>query len=228
MMKCQLVVLVIVLALVQLSSAYWGRGGGWGYRGYGGWNRGWGGGYGGGWGGYRSWGYRGGWGGYRGGYWKRDSEQVANHVQCRFLNGTDVFSCASMTGVVDCQAEENFAGISNHYRMGYFAFGLDSAVGNVTHENYRYHLYPRKLDNAAWCNHTQVIDNVTYHLALYHSNTYKCSGFRIVDTSCWNRLVSLFNEVVTPKQIYVKHKGTTQVQHANAIGEVLVVGDGQF
>ena len=228
-MKCQqLVSLVFVLSLAQLSLARWGgRGGGWG----GGYRGGWGGGYGGGWGGYG-----GGWGGYGGGlglgygngwglgYWKRDTKHVTNHVvSCRFLNDTDIFSCSSMTGVVDCKAEENLPSIGDRYRMDYFAFGVDKTVGNVTHDMFRYHMYPRNVANTIWCNHTHVIKNATYHLAMYHSASYKCSGFRILDAACFGRLVNLFGEVKNAERISVKGKGTA-VHHAKVIGEISVVG----
>ena len=58
----------------------------------------------------------------------------------------------------------------------------------------RYWLYPRKLDNSTYFNHTIKVGNVLSDLVLYYGDKFVEYGLRVTDLSCYDRLVGLFRE----------------------------------
>lgn len=61
-------------------------------------------------------------------------------------------------------------------------------------EMMRYWLYPRKLDNSTYFNHTIRIGDALSDLVLYFGDKFIDYGFRVTDLKCYERLVGLFKE----------------------------------
>jgi len=174
--KMKLALIACLLAVSVISSeAYWGYG-------YGGlWGGMYGGMYGGLWSGY----YGGLYGGYGYGYWGKRHTTVAppqdlkNRTECVFLTTKGVLSCHGPEAMVECPANQTLLN-SEQYEM--FTIGLFADSETTL----RYRIIPRRLDNSGWTKG----EYTTGHFATLYSNGSECLGLDVIETECYQRLVS--------------------------------------
>jgi len=173
-MKLALIACLLAVSVIS-SEAYWGYG-------YGGlWGGMYGGMYGGLWSGY----YGGLYGGYGYGYWGKRHTTVAppqdlkNRTECVFLTTKGVLSCHGPEAMVECPANQTLLN-SEQYEM--FTIGLFADSETTL----RYRIIPRRLDNSGWTKG----EYTTGHFATLYSNGSECLGLDVIETECYQRLVS--------------------------------------
>jgi hypothetical protein len=118
-------------------------------------------------------------------------------IDCSYLSENSILSCQGPALGVQCEVVANFTGLGSQ-KFELFGIGnLWKADKNVAVASARYNLYPRLIDNSAWWNHTFAVNGNSINLNLFHSLAFtnKYFGFRVVDLSCYERFVQLFNAV---------------------------------
>jgi len=220
-MKLFVAIVLIAIALAYVE-ARGGGGGGHGGRfgGHGGWGGGgygFGGGY--GWGGYGGYGYGGyGYGGlgyynpysYYGSpymYGKRELispfapqtvwrtiPSVSGLVGlCRLMTSASIISCLGPQNLVECPV------VFNSTWFNTTAFGL----GKIPTMNYtttpivdqQFFIFPRSVDNTKWLNSSTMFNNTWYNLTLHTTKSVATCGIRVVDSSCFANLSTIFSAI---------------------------------
>lgn len=200
-----LLVLVVGVCLVQQSEAWFGWG--WGGLGWGGLGWGW------------PWGF-----GYR---WFRSTMsqgELANRTQCVFIRENSMINCKGPVGIFECEATANFTGLGAHK---FELYGIGARVerepeverNEIESEFERYFLYPRKLDNSGWFNHTMKVDDREVTVAIYNSFKFNFFGFRVKEERCFERLVDIFNSTTSFETVKVE----PNMQEVRLLGEIMIV-----
>ena len=86
-----------------------------------------------------------------------------NSTQCIFKPEEKSVSCRGSVETVECSAVCDTSILGEKHNSKYSVFGIgmmserDRVEGKI--ESVRYWLYPRKLDNSSYLNHSVVADN---------------------------------------------------------------------
>jgi hypothetical protein len=199
-MKIALLLLLVGIALCQVTTVESWRGLGWGARGigWGGWGWGgpwrWGGlGWGGPWGGL-GWGRWGGfgWGGRFGGFgrrWGRDVSSVSgehliptfshnNKTHCAFTTRNNTVNCHGATFNFNCKVIPRFVGLTAE---SYRVHNLSVVPATVDHV---YNLFSRGPNHKLNSN-TLVEKSNEVTFSVYRSEKIRDNGIQFVDDVCW-------------------------------------------
>jgi chaperonin cofactor prefoldin len=188
-MKIALVALVLALSLIE-TEAYWGYG-------YGGL---YGGGYGGLYGGLYSGLYGGLYGGYGLNYWGRRSadekvpEQILNRTECAYVVESGLISCHGPSGIVECETQLTWKQPIDFQLYGIGLFEEGKFMSEETETEYRFRIFPRKLDNSGWERGTYSENGVETFASLYFSESAGYEGLRVKDSKCFFKLATLMNK----------------------------------
>lgn len=188
-MKIALVALVLALSLIE-TEAYWGYG-------YGGL---YGGGYGGLYGGLYSGLYGGLYGGYGLSYWGRRSadekvpEQILNRTECAYVVESGLISCHGPSGIVECETQMTWKHPIDFQLYGIGLFEEGKFMSEETETEYRFRIFPRKLDNSGWERGTYRENGVETFASLYFSESAGYEGLRVKDSKCFFKFATLMNK----------------------------------
>jgi len=177
---------------------------------------------------YSPWSYLG-YGGYGWPYYRyyRDTMSkgdISTRIQCRYTSDKTTLSCSGTSGLVDCESTYNVTGLGTEFKFDMYGLSVDTTVTTGKTEFIRYFMFPRKLDNSMWYNHTITVDKKDVNLAVFHSWTYNKDfyGFRINDFSCYERLVNLFKTATSDEVVSIGN--VTPKVTVPLFGEILVGG----
>jgi hypothetical protein len=152
-----------------------------------------------------------------------------NSTQCIFKPEEKVVSCRGAVETVECSAVCDTSILGEKHSSKYSVFGIgmmterDRIEGKI--ESVRYWLYPRKLDNSTYLNHSVVADNgrVVDVVVGCGDRFVDVAGLRITDCRCYERLVRLLDDASRQPHMARLETEPTVVQEVPLIGEVLVL-----
>jgi len=152
-----------------------------------------------------------------------------NSTQCIFKPEEKSVSCRGSVETVECSAVCDTSILGEKHNSKYSVFGIgmmserDRVEGKI--ESVRYWLYPRKLDNSSYLNHSVVADNgrVVDVVVGCGERFVDVAGLRITDCRCYERLVRLFDDASRQPHMARLETEPTVVQEVPLIGEVLVL-----
>lgn len=154
-----------------------------------------------------------------------DAPDMFNSSQCIFRPEEKMFSCRSSVETVECPAicDTTILGEKRDSKFSVWGIGIIGREQRI--ENVRYWLYPRKLDNSSYLNHTMVADNgrVVDLVVGCGERFVDVAGLRITDCKCFERLVRMFDVSSRTPHMARLESEPTVVQEIPLIGEVLVL-----
>jgi len=193
-MKVAIIALVLAVSLIQSADAWWGWGGL-----YGGWGMGMG-----------MWGYPYMWG-------KRDAApsvfekiptELLNRTECVYSKESSILSCHGVTGLKECPVELKMQA-DRKIKFELFGLAWPLETSEIISE-WRFRIFPRKLDNSAWISGT-----VDKDVSLYHSEKYNDYGLWVKDQKCFEDLVTLLKASLRRELVELEDKKT----------QVTIIGD---
>jgi len=146
-----------------------------------------------------------------------------NHSQCIYRPEEKILSCKGGIETVECSA---FAEISvlGSRKFNLWGIGLIPELVDGKIESRRFWLYPRKIDNSSYLNHSVVTESgKIVDLVIYYSEkSSDLSGLRITDLKCWERIVRIFDiSAKIPHMVRLETEPTV-ITEIPVLGEVLV------
>jgi len=157
-----------------------------------------------------------------------DVPEIFNSSQCIFKPEEKVVSCRRAAETVECPAVCDTSVLGADFEKRERKFNV-WGIGVIGHEerieNVRYWLYPRRLDNSSYLNHTYVADNgrVVDLVIGCGERFVDVAGLRITDCKCYERLVRVFDESSRRPHMSRLESEPTVVEEIPLIGEVLVL-----
>jgi len=158
-----------------------------------------------------------------------DMPDGMNSTQCIFRPEDKTVSCRGPVETIECPAicDTSILGEKHSNKYSVFGVGMQSEGARVEGrvETIRYWLYPRKLDNSSYLNHSVVADNgrVVDIVVGCGERFVDVAGLRISDCRCYERLVRMFDEAARLPHMARLETEPTIVQEIPLIGEVLVL-----
>lgn len=155
-----------------------------------------------------------------------------NHSQCVFKPEDKLVSCrVSPVETVECSAvcDTSALGSGEHKnRYNVYGIGLRADCGDKCDqiESKRYWLYPRKLDNTTYLNHSVVAENGKRFDTVVGCGENKfidVVGLRVNDCRCYERLVRVFEETSKLPQMVRLESGPAVLEEVGLVGEILVL-----
>jgi hypothetical protein len=135
-----------------------------------------------------------------------------------------MINCKGPIGIFECEAVANFTGLGAH-KFELYGIGAreqrETEVERDQNESEveRFFLYPRKLDNSGWFNHTMKVDDREVTVGLYHSFEFNFFGFRVKEEKCFERLFDIFNSSTSFERVKVE----PNMREVQLLGEIMIV-----
>ena len=121
--------------------------------------------------------------------------------------------------MIDCPAVSNFSSLITLIpSVRVFVLSRIPELVDVKTEMMRYWIYPRRLDNTTYFNHTLRVGDIGGDLYLYYSEKFEQFGFRVTELKCYERLVELFRKSTVSHPVKIEDG----VEEVSLFGEVLV------
>jgi len=114
--------------------------------------------------------------------------QVYNVTKCVYTPETKMLSCRGLSGEVECPTIFHTV---DELDSRVFGLGFIPEFIEVSSEMVRFWLYPRKLDNITYVDHSVVVDGVNKNIVLYYGDKMVEYGLRVTDLKCYERIVGL-------------------------------------
>jgi len=149
--------------------------------------------------------------------WEKIPE-VKNATQCIFLKEKSLLSCRGVSGVVDCDAVLEVSRLN----ISFDVFGI--AKDSIMLDDAKvYELYPRRLSNSSmvYMNNSVIVDGKEEKIVLYAASSSSRSGIRVVDSSCFDRVVVQLEKIVDSHAIELESSLEVKPK-VQVIGEILV------
>lgn len=138
---------------------------------------------------------------------------IMKRTECVFVKETSMINCHGDDGKhKECKVESIWE--ESEYQI----FGIGISETEPLDEKYR--LIPRKIDNSAWLEDFEIIDDKERHYSLYHKEAIKDLGLRVVDKTCFNELVDLLKMSSRKERIFIHSDKPNKT--AVIIGEVIM------
>jgi len=157
-----------------------------------------------------------------------DLPEGMNSTQCIFKPEDKIVSCRGSVETVECPAVCDTSILGEKQNSKYSVYGIGMlSEGRIEGkaESVRYWLFPRKLDNSSYLNHSVVADNgkVVELVVGCGERFVDVAGLRVTDCRCYERLVRMFDEAARQPHMARLETEPTVVQEIPLIGEVLVL-----
>jgi len=153
-----------------------------------------------------------------------DMPDNMNHTQCIWKPEEKILSCKGGVETVECDAVGELSAMGDR-KFNLFGIGVMPERSDISKvDSVRYWLYPRKLDNSSYMNHSIVVDNgKVVDLCIYFSEkTIDVTGIRVTDMKCWNKVVRMFVSASRVPHMVKLETEPTIVQEVPVIGEVMI------
>jgi hypothetical protein len=151
-----------------------------------------------------------------------------NSSQCIFNSEEKSFTCKTAAESIECGAVCDTTVLGERHQNKFNVYGIGMMSEKVDGTP-RFWMYPRRLDNSSYLNHTvvgeggKVFDIV---LGCGGDKAFEKSevvGLRITDCKCYERLTKMFDESAKQPHMVRQETEPTVVQEIPLIGEVLVL-----
>jgi len=155
-----------------------------------------------------------------------DMPEGFNSSRCIYRPEEKILSCRGSVETIECNAECDTKALGSKFENKYSIYGI-GLVGEKSEsiESTKYFMYPRKLDNSSYVNHTVIGENgKVFNSVIGCGDKFiDVVGMRIPDCKCFERLVKIFESGSRVPQMVRLETEPTVVQEIPLIGEILVL-----